>query len=369
MQRILRRSVLKKYKAVMRSCKEPAKYLEGDKWTLRYLKEISAEDFWTLAKSDGINDNWDAYMGLEKCVDFKKELWFELVKCMWSKHPSVFQNHLEYICNDIVKQFRVIILFYSERVQDIHYLAKYIPPPLMKGESFNEASWKVRNIFISLHEIRVSNKVGPPSSIHDELEYNQEDCHYLTHEDWCDVLYTIEVKNNRKMAQTQIKRISTSRSSSHYDINEPIRFTCEKKASTVVLRKQKEKKTTKHHGAQKYCVLFKKVGILEQKYMLHSYGDCFGKRSYQKSIKDGLGVALYSRANDVKKYKKSEHKWKKDQKYTRKKNKRLYSIANNSGSRHDLKKIKKIRDETSKKIGNYSSDESYSDSSLSINSD
>ena len=40
----------------------------------------------------------------------------------------------------------------------------------------------------------------------------------------------------------------------------------------------------------------------EQKYMLHSYEDCFGKLSDRNSIKDGLVGALGIRAYAVKQY-------------------------------------------------------------------
>ena len=46
--------------------------------------------------------------------------------------------------------------------------------------------------------------------------------------------------------------------------------------------------------------------------MLHNSGDCFGKRSDQKSIKYGLGGPMGSRAEAVKQYKRSENKWKKE---------------------------------------------------------
>ena len=50
----------------------------------------------------------------------------------------------------------------------------------------------------------------------------------------------------------------------------------------------------------------------EQKYMSHRSEDCFGKRSDRKSIKDGLGGALGSKADALKQYKRSERKWKRD---------------------------------------------------------
>ena len=44
--RIFRRDELKKYKALLVECKQSAKELVVDKWTLGALKEISMDDFW-----------------------------------------------------------------------------------------------------------------------------------------------------------------------------------------------------------------------------------------------------------------------------------------------------------------------------------
>ena len=62
---------------------------------------------------------------------------------MWRKNQSVFQDHLKYIHNEILKPFRVRIIRYAERVQEMHDLAEYLPPPSMKGESFKASNWKV----------------------------------------------------------------------------------------------------------------------------------------------------------------------------------------------------------------------------------
>ena len=58
---------------------------------------------------------------------------------------------------------------------------------------------------------------------------------------------------------------------------------------------------------------------------MHGAEDYFVKGSNQKSVKDGLGGPLGSRVNDVKHYKKSENKWKKDLKALNNQNK--YFIA------------------------------------------
>ena len=89
------------------------------------------DNFWTWDKSDGIGYDGDAYLGLDKCADFEKNIWFELGKCMWRKHRSLYQDHLKYVCNNILKPFRVGIICYLERVMKMHDLETYLPPPSM----------------------------------------------------------------------------------------------------------------------------------------------------------------------------------------------------------------------------------------------
>ena len=92
---------------------------------------------------------------------------------MWRNHRIIFQDHLKYICNDIVKPLCVGILCHSKHVQDMHYLAKYLPTPSRKGDIFEEAIWKVRDKELSEHDIQVSIKYRLHSSMQDELEDNQ----------------------------------------------------------------------------------------------------------------------------------------------------------------------------------------------------
>ena len=85
------------------------------------------------------------YLRIDKYVNFKREIWFVLGKCMCRKHRSVYQDHMKYVHNDIVKPFCVRILCYTKRIRDMHDLAKYPPTPSMKGESYETANWKVRD--------------------------------------------------------------------------------------------------------------------------------------------------------------------------------------------------------------------------------
>ena len=65
-QPILKGAGLKKYKAVLRACKDFAKDLAGDKSTLGDLKELYVEDFCTWSKIVGLEDDGDAYLVLDK---------------------------------------------------------------------------------------------------------------------------------------------------------------------------------------------------------------------------------------------------------------------------------------------------------------
>ena len=107
---------------------------------------------------------------MDKCVEFENNSWFEFGKFMWRKHCSIFQDHLKYLHTDIVKPFRVGICRYAKRVQDVHNLAKHLPPPSINCDSFEAANCKVRDKEFSVREIRFSIKDLLPLSIQDELE-------------------------------------------------------------------------------------------------------------------------------------------------------------------------------------------------------
>ena len=66
----------------------------------------------------------------------------------------------------------------------------------------------------------------------------------------------------------------------------------------------------RHHGVKSYCVICKKSGIPECKYLPHSAEDSTGVRP-KCPIKDSMGGPMGSRTNAAQKYKKSENKWKK----------------------------------------------------------
>ena len=132
----------------------------------------------------------------------------------------------------------------------------------------------------------------------------------MDHEYWCDLLYTIEVKDNKKMEATQIKRLAASKATYHYNRNESIRVPCKKRLSTGVIPncKKQEENTPKYHRIQRYCVLFNQAGMPERKYISNSSEKKIGNRYSQHLSKDRLGGSLGNRYDSIKKYKNYKHK-------------------------------------------------------------
>ena len=140
------------------TCRQLVKELVGYAWTIGELTGISAEDFWTWAKMDTTGYDGHYYLVGDKCVDLERGLWLELGKYIRRKHRSIYQDHMKYVRNDIVKPFKVKIIRYAERVREMNDLAKYLPPPSMKGESAMSYNWNVRNQELTASDLRLAIK-------------------------------------------------------------------------------------------------------------------------------------------------------------------------------------------------------------------
>ena len=94
----------------MVTCRQSENDIAGDEWTLIKLTGIAVGYLWTWVKTDTMGYDGHDYLARDKCVDFERELWLYLGKCVWRNHWSVYQDHMNYVCNDIVKPFKVKIL-------------------------------------------------------------------------------------------------------------------------------------------------------------------------------------------------------------------------------------------------------------------
>ena len=61
-----------------------------------------------------------------------------------------------------MKPFYVRILWYAKRVQDMHNIAKNLPLPLMKGDSYEAANWKVCKEKTLLMRFQLQSGTGSP---------------------------------------------------------------------------------------------------------------------------------------------------------------------------------------------------------------
>ena len=145
-------------------------------------KVATMEKFWTWEKLYGVDAGGDVYLGVDRCLDFEKDIWSELGNSMWKKHWSVLQYHVKQNHNDIVKPFRVGILHQSERIREMHDLEMKLPAALTKGVGIKKSSWDVQNKIIDRDIIRVTTKYGQTISMQYESEDNHQDYILITSE-------------------------------------------------------------------------------------------------------------------------------------------------------------------------------------------
>ena len=91
----------------------------------------------------------------------------------------------------------------------------------------------------------------------EELDDHPEDYRSLTYEYWCDLLSTIDVKEERKIVAVHIKMIDSVREAALSDNDKSVKIMRRRKANTGVLNYHKYPRRAhdRHHGAHSYCVL------------------------------------------------------------------------------------------------------------------
>ena len=134
----------------------------------------------------------------------------------------------------------------------------------------------------------------------------------------------MEAKYNRKRAASQIKRHESSKAvTANSDRDARKKVPRKNKASNSFLpaHNQQVNEKPNNKGYNHYCVLVNRSVMPNHKYKLHFSENCFGKRSGQESITEGLGWRLGNSDTAVKQYQKSYKKWKREIKYIKKQKK------------------------------------------------
>ena len=87
----------------------------------------------------------------------------------------------------------------------------------MKGDIAMAANCNVRNKEFTISDLRLSIEEVLTKSMRDELDDHPEDYRFFAYEDWCDLLSTIEVKDERKRSAVRINKIASAKRSSIFD--------------------------------------------------------------------------------------------------------------------------------------------------------
>ena len=75
-----------------------------------------------------------------------------------------------------------------------------------KGEDFNESHCIVQDKEITKNEIQ-KKRDGLTTSMNEKIEDKYKDYRAILHDEWCDILYTLELQESIKRASTQIKKL------------------------------------------------------------------------------------------------------------------------------------------------------------------
>ena len=127
---------------------------------------------------------------------------------MWLKQRYYFQDHVKNIHNETVKPFRCSILQYGKCIHDMHELYRYLPTPSKKGDMVDQAKWRVQYCDFTEYEICVATKDSVPTSMQDDMENKDAGFCYLPHKEWCDILSSLEAKDNIKRAAAPMNIIA-----------------------------------------------------------------------------------------------------------------------------------------------------------------
>ena len=123
------------------------------------------------------------------------------------------------------------------------------------------ANWSVRKKEFTTSDLRLDIKDGLHKKMRDELDYHPDEYCYLTYEGCCDLLFTIKVKDEMKIVAVYIKNIDSAMEASLSDSDESMRVPRRKISKTGVSNSHKSPRRAhyRHHGAQRYRLLCKKI--------------------------------------------------------------------------------------------------------------
>ncbi len=280
---------------------------------------------------------------------------------MWKKHRNVFYEHVEYLKNSIRKPFDMTIMDYVERVREMWYLKRYLPPPSLKNKTYSEVLWSTLDEAVNELVIRKSIRDGLPDEMQAQLDAKDDDYRNVDEERFNEFLINIESANIRKRESMKRARenlkVATSQALRSDDLSADSRSP-----------KKMPKKPFKKNGAgtTRVCMHCKNAGMPESKYGTHSSDQCRDKDTMMQMTSGSLENRKTVLDRYKKRYKKED---KRELKKAQKRNAKLFKAAKKYMKKNEFKRMaKKLarRSEASINVSNSSSDD---DSFSSVSSD
>ena len=218
-------------------------------------------------------------MGHEAAQPFEKLLWFELGKLIWKDHRQVYYNHIKYLQQHICKPFKWTKIQYISRVREMFDYCIYLQPSTMKGQNWEKADWKARNMPAPEKSIREAIKDGLLQAMQDKILEKDDYYRLSSEEDFNDILTNLELSDERdratiKIAEEEIKRIRAEMREKHVLDN-------------GVSSNKRRKISTNGRGITRRCSLCKNAGIPERKFMSHLDSQCQDKVEMAKRAMSG----------------------------------------------------------------------------------
>lgn len=107
-------------------------------------------------------------------------------KLMWVRHRTVFDEHVRYLENKIIKPYDMAIRDFYDCVLEMYSYLHYMQLPSMNNQAWYEAKWHMlynRPIEERLH---VAIRNGLPRSMQDKLDQKDEDYRMVNNETFLD---------------------------------------------------------------------------------------------------------------------------------------------------------------------------------------
>ena len=290
------------------------------------------------------------------CLHYERLVMFEVGIKAWRTHNDVYDEHMRYLKNDIVKPINMSIQELLDRVEDMYLFKQFIQPPSKKGQDAGDANWKKRDEVIDGEEQRNTVFNALPNSFRQSLKDMEDDWRTFDDRKWVSILQRLEEKDQEsreeviKKAREKLKRANES--------EEPLKRKIPKKSRT--------EKTTAQ-GVARHCSLCKAARAPEFVYIIHNDGECrkhnnerklsgrsAERASATKDIHKQLRKAqrrVKAREKELKMYKKYNAKIKKSKEFKKFKRKR-----NNRDSSSDESDSDDNQDESSSDDSSFDSD-------------